>query len=133
MLQGDRMLSPTDLTLWSLVNEVLIHWKVLVIFKWEMMHVPKGRAGYVHFMVPSETEHKDAIVEFLKKEIQQFSEEPAIFPLGEELYTSPGQTVQVQVAVEEFSGLRPYIERNHLETEAVDMLKRCRDQWRTKS
>lgn len=133
MPKGDNLLSATDLALWSLVNEVLIRWKVLVIFKWQMLSVPEGKAGYVHFMVPSETEHKDAIVGFLKKEVQQFAQEPLIFPLADDLHTSPGQTVRVDVGVDEFSGLRPYTEGNHLETETLDKLRQFRDLLRTKS
>ncbi len=130
MAKGDRLLSATDLTLWSLVNEVLLRWKVLVLFKWQMLNVPEGKAGYVHFMVPEDTPSKDQIVEFLRKEIKQFSEEPNMSPIGNELHTTPGQTVRVDVAVEEFKGLAPYLENEHLNRETAQKLQEFRNMWR---
>jgi hypothetical protein len=112
---GDNMLSSFDLQLWALVNHILVKWHTFVIFKWQMYDCRNMKKGYLNFFVPADAPFRYEIVEFLKKEIERFKQEPYDLGFPDGSGKHPGVEVDVEASVEVFRGIEPY-----LDSETVD-------------
>jgi hypothetical protein len=118
--EGDNHISSFDLRLWQLVQHVLFKWHTLVIFKWDMYDVPKGKMGFLRFFVPGNSTYAYEIVEFLKHETETIKMEPCDMGFDTR---HPGVEVEVSTSVDLFKGLRWYLERDEVEKIAGEAMK----------
>jgi len=102
---GDAQLSSNDMQLWSLVNEVLRRWGVLVMFKADGIDVPARKRALIRFFVPYDAIARDEIMAFLDQELEDMRSpdmtEGRFAPY-------PGTEIDVKASVDAFGGLLPY-------------------------
>lgn len=116
---GDGELSSVELRLWSLVNEILLRWHTLVIFKYDRINVPIYKRQLISFFVPGDATYRDEIVEFLETELAR-EKTPDHHAKGDAQPGDldgphPGSELKVEVRVEPFSGLTPYMTNEQIE------------------
>lgn len=119
-VNGDALLSAHDLSLWRLVQRVLLTWGTLVVLKNEHYSVPDQRDGLVTFFVPRDATFKDEIVAFLEREGKQFASEGWEARPERGIPRIPPTHVKVEVVT--FSGLLPYIESEQSEVIAREFV-----------
>lgn len=120
MAEGDAELSSHILKLWQLQQHVLLKWGTYCIFTWDMYSVPQRKKGYLRFFVPEDSTYRYEIVKFLEHELESENREPFEDPRLD--YRFPG--VEMSVRVIPFSGLQWYLEREHVEAIAKEMMQR---------
>jgi hypothetical protein len=126
--RGDDHISGLDMRLWSLVQHVLHTWNTLVIFNKMGYVVPVEMGGpmrgWVNFLVPVDSKHKDDIIAFLERELADLQTKDWVLKGT----TMPG--TDVLVSTNPFSGLQPYVTVEHSKeitnTFVRDMLSRMR-------
>jgi hypothetical protein len=123
---GDGELSGFELRLWSLVNEVLLRWHTLVIFKWDRINVPAYKREMIAFYVPGDATYRDEIMAFLRTELRHevradHHAEGDAKP-GDLKGPHPGTETEIHVEVEPFSGLTPYMTHEQGEKMAREFL-----------
>lgn len=106
-MTGDSLLSLNDLTLWRLVQHVLLTWKTLVVVKSYPYDIKGQRPGLVTFFVPRDATFRDEIVAFLEREAPRF--ETREYAARPEQGLPKVPPVHAKVEVTTFSGLLPYI------------------------
>ena len=110
---GDALLSPYYGRLWSFHQNILFRWGVYTLFTSAHYNVPEGTRGYITWLVPLDTPHRDEIVAYLNYELADLQRE------GAQVFDTfiPGRDVTVMVRV--FSGVQPYVDRDTLEALAA--------------
>lgn len=106
-MTGDSLLSANDLTLWRLVQHVLLAWKTLVVVKDYPYDVRSQRPGLVTFFVPRDATFRDEIVAFLEREAPQFETKEYAARPDQGVPRIPPTHAKVEVVT--FSGLLPYV------------------------
>lgn len=106
-MTGDSLLSPNDLTLWRLVQHVLITWRTLIVVKSYPCDVRSQTPGLVTFFVPRDATFRDEIVAFLEREAPQF--ETREYAARPDVGWPRLPPTHAKVEVMTFSGLLPYI------------------------
>lgn len=109
---GDRKLCGFELNLWRLHQRVLHQFNVFCIFRWRRVNVADQQRELIQWFVPGNAPGCEAVAEFLREELKRFesedtpSEDPGI-------PTIPG--CDVEVNVELFGGVQPYLECSQLQ------------------
>lgn len=134
-MNGDALLSAHDMSLWRLIQHVLLTWNTLVVVKSEHYNVPQQRNGYVTFFVPRDATFCGEIVAFLEREGKQFASDG--FEARPERGIPRIPPVHVRVEITTFSGLLPYVEQEKADamvreftTVAMQRLKGDFVKWR---
>ena len=118
--EGDSYISAFHLKLWSLVQEVLIRWQTLVIFKHIQYSVPDQTPGLIEFFVPADCRYRYEIVKFLEYELEKEKIEEHEMDCGGEKVTLPRQDACVTTVVHTFSGVPGHVDRDICEQMAAE-------------
>ncbi|HUU39737.1 MAG TPA: hypothetical protein VMW42_02220 [Desulfatiglandales bacterium] len=120
--EGDDFLSPFYLRLWSLVQEVLVRWNTLIVFKYDQYSVPEKKRGMIQFFVPEDCTFCYEIIAFLEKELEgEFAE-------GREVAETffPGMDVEVSSVVYKFKDIPGHIDKEIVENMAKEFIQRMK-------
>ena len=124
IVPGDARISGYEMRLWSLHQQVLFKWGVFTMFTFSSYNVPQKIRGFVKWLVPLDTPHRDDIVSYVEQELADLqTEDHEMFDM-----VVPGTDVHVEVLI--FSGIQPYVEQAELQQWAKqfveDLLARFR-------